>query len=236
MRHSAITRLEHRSARIKFRAHPARGAIGSCCWREGRLRAPGPDLLDGGNPGELVPVRPPVAFGRRMIGANRQEVQAPAIAAIVPCRGHARIARRARAAVGVMRMLKIANSLRIACGMATDDRRAAVPRAVVDQQQLPVGPGLREDARDCLLDEALRVQEDHDHGDQWLAFGERRGRAGLVRRSNRPKHRRRARSLLMASGPSAPARSWPRRAEGRRGAPRAHGATASARNTPAGAT
>src|SRR5947207_1616620 len=58
------------------------------------------------------------------------------------------------------------------------DRAAAVARAVVDEEQLPIRMILREDAGDGLLEKPRGVEKDHDDGD------ERRG--GVGRHTRRP--------------------------------------------------
>jgi hypothetical protein len=73
-----------------------------------------------------------------------------------------KIASRAHAEVGVPGVLDITNSLRIPFHVTSRDLGAAVARAVVDQDELPVHQGLREHAPDGLLEERGGILEDDD--------------------------------------------------------------------------
>src|SRR5205823_13380684 len=69
----------------------------------------------------------------------------------------AQVACRAHAAVLVAGVVQVAYPGGVQGGVAPGDRSAAVGRAIVDQQQLPVGVGLSEYAGDRLVEVALGV-------------------------------------------------------------------------------
>ena len=66
-----------------------------------------------------------------VVGIQKRDVGAA-------CRSEAQIATGAHAEIGVAGVLEVAHARRMPGGKATRDRGAAVARAIIDQQQLPI--------------------------------------------------------------------------------------------------
>ena len=90
-----------------------------------------------------------------VVGIEQGEVLAPGIV-------ESEVPGGAHAVVPMPRVLQVANAVRLALGPPAGERGASVGGPVVDQQQLPVGVGLRNHAPDGLIQEALSVQKDRD--------------------------------------------------------------------------
>lgn len=86
---------------------------------------------------------------------------------------NAEVARCSEAAVHVTGMLKVDNLPGVLADILLSDGGAAVCRAVVDKQQLPVGAGLGEHAFDRLGEKCIAVEKRDDDGDEvaWLIHG-----------------------------------------------------------------
>src|SRR5687767_14438619 len=69
------------------------------------------------------------------------------------------------------RVFKIADARGIRFGVPPCNAVAAVGRAVIHEQQFPVGVGLGEHARDGLLEEGRFIEEDDNHGDESAGTG-----------------------------------------------------------------
>jgi len=93
---------------------------------------------------------------------------------ILPSRvTHPEIARRARAEVPMALVLQVSDPALMRVRVLQGDRRAAVARAVIHQQQLPVGVRLGGYTLDRFAKELLPVEKRNDGGDQAVASGHR---------------------------------------------------------------
>ncbi|MEZ5864921.1 MAG: hypothetical protein R3D25_12985 [Geminicoccaceae bacterium] len=114
----------------------------------------------------------------------------------------AQVARGAHAAIRVVWMLEVTDT--VGCGCRCGPRRFAriVARAVVDQQQLPIRQRLRANAGDGLIEKGrARVQEDDDDADGRRGFSH-----GWTACCVFPCH---ARPIELTGGAKCPARGPP---------------------------